>query len=164
MVSPQFRPPDPNSPRRRRQRGSYSPQNTSQKRRSVGGNGDDRLGRSPQHRRKSQQKPKTKTTLNRAVVAQTLELSVKLGVNGILGAAAIIGLVKLVPHTLNRHTGLQQIQAESYAVEARVQNLQQEFRRYFDPREAEAIARQETIRLAPDQRRIYMQPSESTTP
>ncbi|MGD1852550.1 MAG: hypothetical protein ACFCBU_18870 [Cyanophyceae cyanobacterium] len=179
MVSPQFRPPDTNSPRRRGQRGSFSSKNSPQSahqnsaRRSrpavgEGGASGAVSRRSPQLRRNPQQKvqrkPQKKTDLNRAVVAQTLELSVKLGVNGILGAAAIVGLVKLVPHTLNRHAGLQQIQAEAYGVEARVQTLQQDFRRYFDPKEAEAIARQETIRLAPGQRRVYLQPQPSENP
>ncbi|MEM9770888.1 MAG: hypothetical protein AAF889_04685 [Cyanobacteria bacterium P01_D01_bin.73] len=102
--------------------------------------------------------------MKRAIVAQTLELSVKLGVNGIAGTAAIIGLVKLVPYTLNRYEGLQQLQAEAYTVETRVQDLQQDFLRYFDPKQAEAIARQETIRLAPGQRRVYWQTEPSITP
>lgn len=104
------------------------------------------------------QKPSVqKSALNRAIVVQTLELSIKLGVNGILGVAAIIGLIKLVPYTFHRHTGLQQLQAEAIAVEGRVDVLQQDFHRYFDPNEAEAIARQETIRIGPNQKRIYLQ-------
>ena len=84
--------------------------------------------------------------------------------NSILGIAAIIGLVKLVPYTLNRHSGLQQLQAEAYAVEARVHALQKDFRRYFDPKEAEAIARQETVRIAPGQQRIYWKTEPGGTP
>ena len=153
MVSPQFRPPAPNEPRRRRKRGAHS-----------------RPGRPLPHRRAAPPRASTRnvvrrrtavptpsSSLNRAIVVQTLELSIKLGVNGILGIAAIIGLTKLVPYTLNRHAGLQQLQAEAYTVEGRVQDLQQAFSRYFDPKETEAIARQETIRIAPGQQRVYIQ-------
>lgn len=166
MVSPQFRPPHsarrPVPPKKssrpaRRSRHSQPtappfPQGqasgTKVRRRVV----------SPQ----AQSRPQSR--LNRAIVVQTLEIGIKLGVNGILGVAAIVGLVKLVPYTLHRHSGLQQLQAEAYAVEARVNNLQKEFHRYFDPKEAAAIARQETIRIGPNQQRVYLQTEPITNP
>ena len=159
MVSPQRRPPTLKPSRRRQRRRSSSLQSSSARRPSSHSS-----SQRPQHRgQTSATRPlkrklaSPKTTLNRAVVVQTLELGIKLGVNGILGTAAIIGLVKLVPYAVHRHSGLQQLQAEAIAVEGRVQELQQDFGRYFDPKEAEAIARQETIRLTPNQRRIYFQ-------
>ncbi|MEM1427042.1 MAG: hypothetical protein AAGF75_10885 [Cyanobacteria bacterium P01_H01_bin.130] len=164
MVSPQRRPPTPQPSRRRQRRSGSSIQSPSARRPSSQRSQHRAPGSTsrPLKRKPTSFKKTPKTTLNRAIVVQTLELGIKLTVNGILGTAAIIGLAKLVPYAFHRHSGLQQLQAEAIAFEGRVQELQQDFCRYFDPKEAEAIARQETIRLTPNQRHIYFQ-SEPTS-
>lgn len=85
-----------------------------------------------------------------------LETTAKLTVNVILSAAAVAGLLKLLPYQLSQQEKLQEVQTEVQQTEARVNRLRTDFNHYFDPQQAKSIMQEESNRVAPGQRRVIL--------
>lgn len=82
------------------------------------------------------------------------ETSVKLAVNMMLSVVAISALVQLLPHNRTGQEKLQQIQAEVQQTETRVNQLQAEFNRSFDPQQVKTIMQEQSHRVDPTQLRV----------
>ena len=82
------------------------------------------------------------------------EAAVKMGVNIVISSAAIAALVQLVPYSATQQTKLKEIQTEVQTAQGRVDKLQAEFKRYFDPRQASAIVKEQTNLVEPNQRSL----------
>ncbi|MBD3881230.1 hypothetical protein IFO70_05635 [Phormidium tenue FACHB-886] len=101
--------------------------------------------------------------------AIAIETSFKLGVNGILAIVAVSALVKLIPYNLAQQSKLKEIQTEVAALEGRVDHLEADLNRQFDPQQAMSVMQAESNRVDPRQRQVrWLPPSaataESTTP
>ena len=86
--------------------------------------------------------------------ATALEAGAKLTVNCFLAIAALSALVKLVPQNVSQQAKLQNIRMEVSAVESRVNRLQADFSRRFDPNQANSVMREQSGRLTPGQRQV----------
>ncbi|MEC4984942.1 MAG: hypothetical protein SAJ37_18810 [Oscillatoria sp. PMC 1068.18] len=98
--------------------------------------------RRPRHRRRYSQG---------AVVA---EITVKIMVNGVLSAAAIAALLKLVPYNLSQQAKLREVSTEVKRTEERVNDLRARFSYSFDPHQTKNIMQEETGRVQPNQLRV----------
>ena len=83
-----------------------------------------------------------------------LEAGAKLAVNCFLAIAALSALVKLVPQNVSQQANLQNIRMEVSAVESRVNLLQADFSRRFDPNQVNSIMREQSGRINPGQRQV----------
>ena len=83
-----------------------------------------------------------------------LETTAKLTVNVVLCAAAVSGLVKLLPYYWSGQEKLREIQTEVKLTEGRVNRLQTDFNRYFDPQQAKSIMKEQSNRIDPEQRQV----------
>ncbi|NJL38194.1 MAG: hypothetical protein HC899_16705 [Leptolyngbyaceae cyanobacterium SM1_4_3] len=94
------------------------------------------------------------------------EVGVKLAVNLVLAIAAISALIKLIPYNLTQQAKLRELTTEVAAVEGRVNQVQTDFNRHFDPRQATSVMQEQTSRIQPGQRPIVWvnPPSDSTNP
>jgi cell division septum initiation protein DivIVA len=82
------------------------------------------------------------------------EITVKLVVNGILTGVAAIALAKLIPYNLQQRDELSQLQAEVTEVQQRVDLLQADLDRQFDPQQASSIMQEQSYRVDPYQRQV----------
>ncbi|HTL89330.1 MAG TPA: hypothetical protein VL134_08005, partial [Leptolyngbya sp.] len=73
--------------------------------------------------------------------------------------AAIAALAQLIPYSVSQQTKLKEIQAEVNTTDTRVARLKTDFNRYFDPRQAAAIAQEQTNRADPNQRVVVLEPT-----
>jgi hypothetical protein len=89
------------------------------------------------------------------------ETTAKLVVNVVISAAAIAGLVQLLPYHLSQQAKLGNIQREVKRTEDRVKNLRTDFSRSFDPGQASSIMHEQSSRVDPNQRQVFWQ--EQTT-
>jgi hypothetical protein len=87
------------------------------------------------------------------------EIAMKLVVNGILSATAIVTLAKLLPYQLIQQEKLQEVRLEVQETEARVDRLRENFSRNFDPSQTRNVMQEQSSRVAPGQRRIFLLPS-----
>lgn len=111
----------------------------------------------PQRRvepRRVARKGKRRHQLYRSVAIQS---TAKIAANVVLSVVAVSAIVKLVPHYLTQQQRLQEIKTEVTSTEKRVQILRQEFDRYFDPQQAQAIMQEQSNRFEPGQRQIFWQ-------
>jgi hypothetical protein len=83
-----------------------------------------------------------------------LETSLKLAVNGVLSSVAIVALTQLVPKISMQQAKLAEVQAELKTTQVRVGRAQEDFNRYFDPRQAQAIMREQSDLIDPKQRTV----------
>ena len=88
--------------------------------------------------------------------AMALETTGKLFANIVLSAAAVYALVQLLPYIWSQQEKLREIQTENQVVEGRVNRLQTDFSRYFDPQEAKTIMQEQSNRLAPGQHPVVL--------
>ncbi|MBD2089410.1 hypothetical protein H6F67_06040 [Microcoleus sp. FACHB-1515] len=96
--------------------------------------------------------------------ARAIETGAKLSVNVILTIAAGTALVKLLPYGFAQQTKLQEIHAEVSIVKERVDRLQTDFSRNFDPQQSKAIMQEQSSRIDPQQRQvIFVQPQPAST-
>lgn len=84
----------------------------------------------------------------------TIEVMVKLGVNLLLITAASSALFRLVPYHRTQQERLQQIQAELDKTEDRLDTVNADFGRHFDPQQVGKIMQEQTNRFSPNQRQI----------
>jgi hypothetical protein len=93
-----------------------------------------------------------------------LETTAKVTVNIVISAAAVSALVQLLPYHWLQQDKLREVRTEVKVMEGRVQNLQTEFSRNFDPSEAKSIMQQKSFRFDPNQRPvILMNPDQGIT-
>jgi hypothetical protein len=78
-------------------------------------------------------------------------------VNVVLSAAAITGLVQLLPYHLSQQAKLREVRAEVKRSEARVKNLHADFSRANDPGQAMSVMREQSAWVDPTQRQIVWQ-------
>jgi len=93
-----------------------------------------------------------------------VEVGVKLAVNLVLAIAAVSALVKLIPYNLIQQAKLRELTTEVAAVEGRVEQIQTDFNRHFDPRQATSVMQEQTSRIQPRQRPIVWVNSPSSNP
>lgn len=92
----------------------------------------------------------------RSYRVMAIETTVKLAVNVVLSAAAVSGLVKLLPYQWSQQEKLQEISSEVKLAEERVNHLQTNFNRYFDPQQAKNIMQEQSNRLTPGKRPVVL--------
>ncbi len=90
--------------------------------------------------------------------AIAIETSFKLGVNAVLAIVAVSALVKLIPYNLAQQSKLKEIKTEVAALEGRVDRLQADLNRQFDPQQAMSVMQAESNRVDPMQRQILWLP------
>lgn len=95
--------------------------------------------------------------------AIAIETGFKLGVNGILAIVAVSALVKLVPYNLAQQSKLKEIQTEVAALEGRVDRLEADLSRQFDPQQAMSVMQTESNRVDPRQRQVRWLPPTAAT-
>ncbi|RAM52764.1 hypothetical protein BLD44_007320 [Mastigocladus laminosus UU774] len=106
---------------------------------------------------KRQVVPRPKRHLRqRSYQVMALETTAKIGVNIVISAAAVSALIQLLPYHWSRQAKLQEISTEVRQLEARVNSLNTEFSRNFDPRQAKSIMQEQGYRFDPNQRQIML--------
>jgi hypothetical protein len=121
-------------------------------------------------RRQAQATPRPKRHLRqRSHQVLGLEATVKIGVNVAISVAAISALVQLLPYHWLQQERLREIRTEEMQMQERVSQLQAEFSRNFDPREAKNLMQEQSHRHDPNQRKLVLMnpsaggPSETTS-
>jgi hypothetical protein len=103
--------------------------------------------------------PSSQQRQRQHVKAIALEATTKLMVNGILGAVAIGSLAQLLPKISEQQVKLKEVQTEVKTAQEHTSRAQEDFNRYFDPRQAEVIMREQTDLISPKQRTVvFSQP------
>jgi len=90
----------------------------------------------------------------RSYQVMALEGTAKIAVNLVITAAAASALSQLLPYHWLQQEKLREISTEVKLMEGRVNTLQAEFSRNFDPRQAQSIMQEQSYRFDPNQRRI----------
>jgi hypothetical protein len=85
-----------------------------------------------------------------------LETTAKIGVNVVISAAALSALVQLLPYHWSQQDKLREIRTEVKQMEERVNSLQAEFSRNFDPRQTKSIMQEQGYRFDPRQRQVVL--------
>ncbi|MDB9537016.1 hypothetical protein PN451_14475 [Dolichospermum planctonicum CS-1226] len=98
----------------------------------------------------------------RAYQVMALETTAKVVVNTVIGAAAVSALGQLLPYHWLQQDKLREIRTEVKVMEGRVQNLQTEFSRNFDPGQAESIMQQKSYRFTANQRPVILMNQDQT--
>ncbi|MGP1384111.1 MAG: hypothetical protein ACTS2F_11165 [Thainema sp.] len=83
-----------------------------------------------------------------------IEVSLKLGVNLLLIALAGSTIARLLPYHQNQQAKLKQIKTELSRTEQRVDTIETDFSRHFDPQQVGSIMQEQTNRLQPNQRQV----------
>jgi hypothetical protein len=107
----------------------------------------------PEQQRRSVPRPK-KHLRQRSYQVMALETSAKITVNLVIITAALSALIQLLPYHWLQQDRLREIRTEVKLLEARVNNLRAEFSRNFDPSQANAIKKEQSYRLAPNQKQL----------
>lgn len=85
-----------------------------------------------------------------------LETTAKIAVNLAISAAAVSALTQLLPYHWSQQEKLREIRTEVKLMEGRVNILQAEFSRNFDPRQTKSIMEQQGYRFDPNQRPVVL--------
>lgn len=85
-----------------------------------------------------------------------VENTAKLIVNVVLVAGALSALIKLLPYNISQQAKLREISTEVELTQSRVTSLQNDFNRTFDPQQAKKIMQEQSSRVDPAQRRIFL--------
>ena len=107
------------------------------------------MSKSPRGSRRRQRQPDSYRTV-------AVESAVKLLINGVLSAAAIAALLKLIPYIQSQQSELQEIQAEVERTRVRVGLLRDNFNRNFDPLQTRTAMKEYSPRVDPKQRRVIL--------
>lgn len=94
---------------------------------------------------------------HRSYQAVAGETTVKLVVNVVISAAALAGLVQLLPYHLLQQSKLGEVRAEVKRTEKRVNDLRTEFGRSFDSGQAKSVMQEQSYRIDPNQRQVVLQ-------
>ncbi|MDH6062020.1 hypothetical protein NWP17_16525 [Chrysosporum bergii ANA360D] len=87
----------------------------------------------------------------RSYQVMALETTAKIVVNLTISAAALSGLLQLIPYQWRQQDRLREVSTEVKLMEERVESLQREFKRNFDPHQTHSIRQQQAYRFEPDQ-------------
>ncbi|WP_017316974.1 slr1601 family putative cell division protein [Mastigocladopsis repens] len=102
--------------------------------------------------------PRPKRRLRqRSYQVMALETIAKIGVNLVISGAAISALIQLLPYHWSQQDKLRAIRIDVKQMEERVYQLQTEFSRNFDPRQANMIRQEQGYRFDPNQRQVVFQ-------
>ncbi len=85
------------------------------------------------------------------------ETTARLVVNLVLCTAAIAGLIRLLPYHLSQQAKLRELRTEVSRTEDRVKSLRADFGRTFGPEQAKNVMQEQSYRVDPNQRPIYLQ-------
>jgi hypothetical protein len=97
--------------------------------------------------------------------AIAVETGFKLSVNAVLTIVAVSALVKLIPYNLAQQSKLMEIRTDVTALEGRVDRLQAELNRQFDPQQAMSVMQAESNRVDPRQRQVlWLAPATAQLP
>lgn len=84
------------------------------------------------------------------------EILLKLGLNSILAISAITALVRLLPYQQIQQVKLHEVQMQVQETTRRVSELRNNFNRSFDPQQTRKIMEEQSPRLDPNQRNIFL--------
>jgi len=112
-----------------------------------------RLPVQPLPRRRKRSKIRSKTAPNQALAAENLT---KISVNFLLAAVAIAALLQLIPRQKQQEVKLQEIKTEVSKSQSRVNQLQDNLSRYFDPATGAEVMQEQTHLVLPNQREIVI--------
>lgn len=93
---------------------------------------------------------------SRSHQAVALEVSAKMVVNMVISAAAVSALVQLLPYHWSQQEKLREIRTEVKLLEGRVNSLHKEFSRNFDPQQTKNIMQEQSSRIDPTQRQVFL--------
>ncbi len=99
----------------------------------------------------------------RAYQVMALETTAKISVNFLITTAAISALAQLLPYHWLQQDKLREIRTEVKLMEGRVNSLQTEFSRNFDPSQTKSIMQEQSYRFEPSQRQIVLMNQEGKT-
>lgn len=85
-----------------------------------------------------------------------LETTAKLTANFVVAVLAVSGLAHLLPYQLSQYDKLQEIDQEVNQAEGRVNKLQTDFNRYFDPQQARSVMQEQSTLVNPGQRQVLL--------
>ena len=109
----------------------------------------------PEPKRRVVPRPK-RHLRQRSYQVMAIETTAKITVNLLMSVAATSALVQLLPYHWLQQEKLREISTEVKLMEGRVDNLQTEFSRNFDPRQAKSIMQQQAYRFDPNQRQVVI--------
>ncbi|MDB9320070.1 MULTISPECIES: hypothetical protein [Cyanophyceae] len=104
----------------------------------------------PPQQRRAVPRPK-RHLRQRSYQVTALETTAKIAVNLAISTAAVSALVQLVPYHWTQQQRLREVRTEVKLMEERVESLQTEFNRNFDPQQAHSIRQQQAYRFDPNQ-------------
>ncbi|MBW4520870.1 MAG: hypothetical protein KME16_14350 [Scytolyngbya sp. HA4215-MV1] len=93
-----------------------------------------------------------KRTPHRAIAIET---TAKLAVNVVFSVAAVLTLIQLLPYCESQWTKLQEVKLEKLRASKRVDLLDLEFNRHFDPSQARVIMQEQSNRIGDQRQRIF---------
>ncbi len=91
---------------------------------------------------------------SRSTVAIALEVTTKLGVNLILISLATSAVARLLPYYRSVEEKLDRVEIEVAQTQERVNQLQQDFDRSFDPEQAKEVMAEQSHRIDPQRRSV----------
>lgn len=106
---------------------------------------------SPRRRENSQNKRRSRQRPHLILTAETIT---KIAVNFALSGAAVSALIQFLPDYLSIQTKLREIRGEVNLTEERVNHLQADFHRAFDPQQGKTIMQEQTDRVDPSQHQV----------
>ncbi|MGG6294385.1 hypothetical protein ACQ4M4_08180 [Leptolyngbya sp. AN02str] len=86
--------------------------------------------------------------------AIAIEAGVKLAVNSLFALVAASTIIRLAPDMRSHQKQLKVIHQEVELMEARVDGLQTNFKRHFDPQQSYRVMQEQSSRIAPNQVQI----------
>ncbi|MBW4556133.1 MAG: hypothetical protein KME59_09360 [Trichormus sp. ATA11-4-KO1] len=92
----------------------------------------------------------------RSYQVMALETTAKIAVNLVISTAAISALIQLLPYHWTQQERLREVRTEVKLMEGRVNSLQAEFSRNFDPSQANSIMQQQAYRFEPSQLSVVL--------
>lgn len=107
----------------------------------------------PQPRRRQRLQSKPKTNLHKTLAVESLT---KIAVNLCLAGVAIVTLFHQLPQQKQQEIKLQEINTEVNKVQARVDLLQDNLSRYFDPTTSAEVMQEQTHLVLPNHQEIVI--------
>ena len=104
----------------------------------------------PLQKRRTVLRPK-RHLRQRSYQVMALETTAKITVNLAISTAAVSALMQLLPYQWTQQDRLREVQTEVKLMEERVDSLQTEFKRNFDPAQANSIRQQQAYKFDPNQ-------------
>ncbi|QSJ17793.1 hypothetical protein JYQ62_02650 [Nostoc sp. UHCC 0702] len=92
----------------------------------------------------------------RSYRVMALETTGKIAVNFAISAVAVSALMQLLPYHWSQQEKLREIRTEVKLMQGRVNILQAEFSRNFDPQQTKSIMEQQGYRFDPNQRPVVL--------